>query len=339
MSFIATAVVAVGAGVSAYGAAKNASAQRKAANAAANNLEGLYIRGSEGLNDLIKSKNKKLHNLGNIFDRFKSSGAFGNTDTVDKLRQAQEDFASLAAGDFSGFEAQVKKSMSDALVSTVGSGSPVGSYAQLAADTQMQYRLQGIQTASGISEFLGNQANNLLNLEFGVMDQRFQTAYQMDKDRVLGVNSYKQQAAATEGVGWTAAGNALQQVGSFALTGVMNQQNIDYQNKSLDFAREQAAMQQSRPTYTPSYAPYSPSTSVSYSAQSFNDSSLSPIGLYEDPVDQFSQPSPFSYGSGYKYTPSMVPVNNGSGNGMVLPDKLTYSSSILSGIGSRIASA
>lgn len=252
MSFVAVAVgaVAVGAGISAYGTAKNASAQRKAANAAAANSEGLYERGAEALDDLITAKNRKLHNLGNIFDRFKSTGAFGDTDTVGKLRQAQEDFSALAAGDFTGFESQLRKSMSDALVGTVGSGSPVGSYAQLAADTQMNYRLQGLQTTVGISEFLGNQASNLLNAEFGVMDQRFQTAYGMDKDRVNAVNGYKQQAAATEGVGIVAAGNALQQVGSFALTGVQFNQNSNFQQQSLDIARQNAANQTAK-TYTP----------------------------------------------------------------------------------------
>lgn len=337
MSWIATAVVAVGAGVSAYGASKNASAQKDAANAAANNLEGLYARGSEGLNDLIKAKNKKLHNLGNIFDRFKSTGAFGDTETVDKLRQAQDDFASLAAGDFTGFEAQVKKSMSDALVSTVGSGSPVGSYAQLAADTQMNYRLQGIQTATGLSEFFGVQAGNLLNAEFGIMDQRFQNAYQMDKDRVMGVNSYKQQAAATEGVGITAAGNALQQVGSFALTGATFKQNQNYQNQSLEIARTQAQNQQSRPAFAPAPTSFS-SPTVSSVGSYVGDSYLPVLSPYENPPDQFSTPNPFSYGSGYQYTPSMMRTGGESANGMVLPDKLTYSSSILSGIGSRMVS-
>ena len=337
MSFVAVAVgaVAVGAGVSAYGTAKNASAQRDAAKKSAQNLEGLYLRGSDALTDLTKSKERKLTHLGNIFGRFQSTGAFGKTDTVRKLRQAQEDFASLAAGDFTAFESQVKKSMSDALVSTVGSGSPVGTYAQLAADTQMNYRLQGIQTATGVSEFLSNEANKLLGAEFGIMDQRFQSAYQMDKDRVLGVNSAKQQAAATEGVGITAAGNALQQVGSFALTGIKYQNDQNYQNESLQIAKDRVANMKSnqKGSYVP---PPTSLTSRSPSGSHTPTPELPVLDDYGNPTDQFNQ-SPFSYGSGYKYTPSVVPTSS-SGYG-VLPSKLTYNSSIMSSIGSRIVSA
>jgi hypothetical protein len=168
MGFVAAglAVAGIGSLVGASGAKKNAKAQKKAAKEAARQRQLLFERQSSKLNETIKEKEEKLYDLGNIFERFGSTGAFGDTNTLKNIRTAQEDFSRLAAGDFSGFESQLRKSMSDALVGTVQSGAPIGTYAGLAADTQMNYRLQGIQTTVGISEFLDSQAKGLLGLEF-----------------------------------------------------------------------------------------------------------------------------------------------------------------------------
>ncbi len=234
------AVTAVGAGVAAYGAAKNAKAIGKANNTNAGNEEDLFTRQTGNLDDLIKSKNRKLHNLGNIFDRFESTGAFGDTNTLKNLRTAQNDFAQLAAGNFNKFESQLRKSMGDALVNTVGSGSPTGSYAQLAADTQMQYRQQGVQTAVGISEYLSNEANKLLGAEFGIMDQKFNSKYEMDRTRVTNVNNYRLGEAATVGQGLVAYGNAGMQIGSAITSYGMGQTTLANQKKSLDIAQQQA---------------------------------------------------------------------------------------------------
>jgi hypothetical protein len=220
MGFIAAglAVAAIGAGVSAYGTAQNAAAQKDAAQAAALSQQGLFDRQNQNLTDLINQKENKLYNAGNIFDRFKSTGAFGDTTTLENLRTAQQDFSNLAAGDFTGFEAQLKKSMGDALLSTGQSGAPIGTFAGLAADQQMQYRKEGLSAAIGVTDFLSNQTNQLLGQEFGIMDQKFNTGYQLDRDRVLGVNASNQQAAAQTGVGTIAYGNAGQSIGSSLLT-------------------------------------------------------------------------------------------------------------------------
>lgn len=250
------AVAAVGAGVSAYGAAKNASAMKSANNAAAYEEDMLFDRQSKKLNKLVKQKENKLYDLGNIFDRFESTGAFGDTETLKNLRQAQEDFSLLAAGDFTGFESQLRKSMSDALVNTVGSGSPVGTYAQLAADTQMQYRKEGIQTAVGITEFLSNESSKLLGAEFGIMDQRFNSAYEMDRNRVANKNNYALGAAATEGVALSAYGNAAAQIGGGIATYGMYKDGLNFQNKQLGIAQQQVdLMKQRQNVASPSYTP------------------------------------------------------------------------------------
>jgi hypothetical protein len=202
-----------GAIASAFGADKAAKAAQQAAYMNVKDENALYDRQSGLLNELIADKKEKLYDIGNIFDRFESTGAFGDTDTLKNLRTAQSDFSKLAAGDFSGFEAQLRKSMSDALISTVGSGSPVGAYAQLAADTQMAYRKEGIATSMGISEYLSNESFKLLGQEFGVMDQGFEVGYQLDRTKTSNIANYRMQSAAQEGVGLTAFGNAAMQIG------------------------------------------------------------------------------------------------------------------------------
>ena len=251
------AVTAVGAGVSAYGAKKNADAIGDANHANAANEEALFSRQSDSLDSLIKRKNKKLHNIGNIFDRFESTGAFGDTDTLKNLRKAQNDFSQLAAGNFTEFEAQLRKSMGDALVNTVGSGSPVGSYAQLAADTQMQYRQQGIQTSVGISEYLSNEASKLLGAEFGIMDQKFNSKYEMDRTRVTNTNNYALGEASTVGQGMVAMGNAGMQIGSAITSAGLGYGTYKNQVDQLKVAQTQAdsMLLNSKRAAVPNYTP------------------------------------------------------------------------------------
>lgn len=240
------AVAAAGAGVSAYGAHKNAKSIQSAAQANAYGEEELFKRQTKELNKLVKQKENKLYNLGNIFDRFESTGAFGDTETLKNLRQAQSDFSELAAGDFTAFDAQLKKSMSDALVSTVGSGSPIGAYAGLAADTQMQYRTQGLQTAIGITDFLSNESMKLLGTEFGIMDQRYQNQYNLDRSKTTNIANFNSQKAAQEGVGMVAGGNALAQVGGMMSSYGLYNQGLDFQKQQLNIANQQATSMGSR---------------------------------------------------------------------------------------------
>ncbi len=343
------AVTAVGAGVSAYGAAKNAEAIGDANSQNAYSEEQLYGRQSKKLNQLINQKEKKLYDIGNIFDRFKSSGAFGDTETLKNLRKAQEDFSQLAAGDFTGFEAQLRKGMSDALINTVGTGSPVGSYAELAADTQMQMRQQGIQSSVGISEFLSNEASKLLGAEFGIMDQRFQNQYEMDRTRVSNVANFNLGEAATQGVGMVAAGNALTQVGSSVASYGMYRQGLNTQNEYLGIAKQQAAAMQANssrgnvPNYTPQ-AYNGPAVNLSPAAPAggFNANPTLPgdAPVYNStPTDPLMTVDPGWYrmypNSPYKY--NYQQMNNSLGDGVLPP--LSSNSSILSSLGASIARA
>ena len=339
------AVAAVGAGVSAYGAAKNASAMKSANNAAAYEEDLLYDRQSKKLNKLVKEKENKLYDLGNIFDRFESTGAFGDTETLENLRTAQEDFSALAAGDFTGFESQLRKSMSDALINTVGSGSPVGSYAQLAADTQMQYRKEGIQTAVGITEFLSNESSKLLGAEFGIMDQRFNSQYEMDRNRVANKNNYSLGAAATEGVALSAYGNAAAQVGGSIASFGAYQDGLDFQTKQLNSAQQQAngmAVNQNRsiPTYSvPKYN--GPPINYSNASYASNLEPIPPQGGWGDlPLPESSSyipVSPWSRPWGKEQWDIKQYPEEAGYNNMVLPDRSATAS--LSSIGRQIVSA
>jgi len=207
------ATAGIGAISSIFGASKAAKAMKKAVKNNTKDENAFYERQSGLLEDLMDEKKEKLYDIGNIFDRFESTGAFGDTDTLKNLRTAQSDFSKLAAGDFSGFEAQLRKSMSDALITTVGSGSPVGSYSQLAADTQMSYRKEGISTSMGISDYLSNESFKMLGQEFGIMDKGFEVSYQLDRTKTSNIANYRMQKASQEGVGLTAFGNAAMQIG------------------------------------------------------------------------------------------------------------------------------
>lgn len=357
MSFVASAIVAVGAGVSAYGTYQNAKAVGEANAKAAKNEQGLYLRQTDNLNQLVKDKEKKLYNIGNIFDRFESTGAFGDTETLKNLRKAQSDFSALAAGDFSGFESQLKKSMSDSLVGVVDSGSPIGTYAGLAADTQMGYRKDGIQTSVGISEFLSNESQKLLGQEFGIMDQKFNTGYQLDSNWVNKTNGYRLGEAATAGVATQAIGGAIQSIGSAIGsygTGGVGGANSGATNAAIAAAPqaltviEGAQRANIANTSTPypmigninSYSSYSTQARTlrrpQYSGSSglFNQEPIPPVGGY----DQIPMPDAGLDGaigpwrSGYGMPSSEYdPVSQG-----VLPSRQT-SASIMSGVGAKIS--
>lgn len=269
--WIAAAAVAAGAAISASGSAANAEAIAEAQKEIEDAENAFAGKWTSILNDDIKSKEEKLYNLGNIFDRFESTGAFGDTNTLENLRKAQNDFSALAAGDFSGFESQLRKTLSDTLINTVGSGAPVGTFAGLAADQQMQFRLQGVETSANLSEFFSGQANQLLGLEFGIMDQRFDKGYNIDRNRLTSVNAAQLGQANTEGIAMQSWGGALQTAGSAfmgAYTRGMSQKNIETeqgQRQQIINGQSTAGIQQtsqpyySAPSYTPSYQSSYPS--------------------------------------------------------------------------------
>lgn len=313
MGFIAAGIAAVGAGVSAYGTIKNASAIKKAAGKDAGAREALYDRQSENLDKVIGKKTRKLKNIGNIFDRI-NSAAFGDTDTLDKLRTAQQDYANLAAGDFTGFEESLRKTLSDSLINTFGSGAPIGTFAGIAADKQLEYREKGIEKATGIGAYISGEANNLINYEFGIMDQNFNTGYQLDSDRVNGVSAARMEAAKTQGVGMTAIGNAVQQVGgaltsynTYKGTQASQAASLANSNRYMDIL-EKSYQSQSRPTVSPASAyiggaseyPASSASNRSVGSGNFIEPDYSDVPLPTGPAlytDDVGLLPPLSYNS------------------------------------------
>lgn len=227
VALAALAIGAVGAGVSAAGTAQNASATREQAKFNAY-LENKFGKKWLGItDDFIAEKEEALYGLGNIFERFEGGGAFGDTDTLANLRKAQEDFSLLAAGNFDGFSDQLRSIMQDNLVSTFGSGAPIGSYTDLSANALMDLRRTGLDTATAITSNLHNLSKDLLGLEFGVMDQGYNTKYMIDRNRLSAVTGNSMTAAQTAGIGTTAAGNALSSVGSSMLSYGMYTQGLE----------------------------------------------------------------------------------------------------------------
>lgn len=354
MGFIAAglAVAAVGAGVSAYGAAKNASAKAKAASYGIQGEQDLYERQSKELNKLIKQKNKDVAGVQNVLDRLVQKGIIGGgrKNVIRKLQSTQKDYAKLAAGNFDPFEKLLKSRMNDALIGTVSTGAPIGTYAELSAETLNTLRQQGIQTTENIGGYLSNEGTKRLNeeyrmlgTEFGVMDQKFNTAYQLDRTRVTNQSNLQMQKAATEGVGLTAFGNAAQSIGTSIATYGMYQDGLGIQNKSLDLQRDQlnnsstavggsSYVPPAISAYTPSYGGYG----------NGDIPAVEKLPVFTDPpvsatYDAYGRPMTPRFTNPYDINSVMMENMN---DGSVLPPKISYnqlSSSVLASIGRKVA--
>lgn len=303
VALAALAVGAVGAGVSAAGAAQNASATRDQAKFNAY-LENKFGKKWQGLTDeYISDKEDKLYGLANIFDRFEGAGAFGDTNTLANLRKAQEDFSALAAGDFEGFDNQLRSIMTDNLTSVFGAGAPIGSYTDLSARAVMDLRREGLDTASAVTNNLHNLSTSLLGLEFGVMDQAYQTKYMLDRNRLSAITGYSTQAAQQAGIGTTAAGNALTSIGSSMLSYGMYQQGLNAQQPSAYRPAGTPSGFGSSSVANPSPVSYRPptiSSPVPYVGGGGGSSlDLPVIGPYDNPPDSVLP----SYPGAENYTP------------------------------------
>jgi len=318
----------IGSVMSAFGAASNADALAAAYKKNIKDEKALYDRQSTNLEDLSSTKFENLYNLGGIFDRFESTGVFGDTDTLANLRQAQSDFSALAAGDFSGFESQLRKNMSDALIGTVGSGAPIGTYAGLAADTQMAFRQQGISTATGISEFLSQESNKLLGLEFGIMDQRFEVGYNLDRTKTSNIQNFRVGKAGTEGVGLMAAGNALTQIGGLTSNYSRYQDTLALQQQAQATRLNQLVANAPRayPVYNPLSSTNGGGGGWSGGGSYMNDNA-GPLPVYDN-LTTYDYGNPFSLwgaaprGSILTSSNDLVPISSNarfSGEGTMLP--------------------
>lgn len=210
---LGAAVAAVGTGISAYGTAQNAKATDKAAQYAMLLENNLAKKQQVKLDALVAGKEEKLQNVNTILDRFEGGGAFGSSGVLEDIRKAQSDFANLGAGDFTGFQDQLDSILKGTLANTYGSGSPSGTFTQLAADTIMNLRQGGLQSALATGEFLSRESQQLLGTEFGIMDQAFEQQYMLERNRVSGITGNQMISAQQQGIGTQALGGAITQIG------------------------------------------------------------------------------------------------------------------------------
>lgn len=213
------AVAAVGAGASAYGSAKQASASKDAAKYAAL-LEKKFAEDSQKkLDDVIKQKEEKALGINELLDRYGGGAVAGSQENLDLLRKTQNDFLRLGAGDFSAFEDQLKDIMASTMANTFGAGSPVGSFTQLSAQNVANMRQAGLQTGAQVGQILGGDAYNLLGIEYGLLDQGYAGYRDIEGRKVGAISGYLQQAAESAGANWQAGGSFLTSLGGAMVTG------------------------------------------------------------------------------------------------------------------------
>lgn len=303
------AIAAVGAGVSAYGTAQNAAAVGDAAEFAIALEQKLAKEQHAKLQTLITDKEEKLSGINTILDRFEGGAAFGNSDVLKNIREAQSEFAALGAGDFSGFQNQLDSILKATLANTYGSGAAEGTFTQLAADTVMGLRQQGLQSALTTGEFLSAESNRLLGAEFGIMDQEFETQYMIERNKTSGITGNQMIAAEQKGVGMQAAGGALQSIGSLTTSvgGYFNNMNmIDKQMSMANDVSTTGKSISSRPFSftTPSISPAPSLAPSSGGGRSYFPEPSLPSGS----VNYFG-----SYGSGGEYGPFQNLSTGGGG--------------------------
>lgn len=158
-------------------------------------------------------KGTKLGILGdsaNVFDRL-GGFIFGNTDTLDNLREAQSEFSALASGDTGGFLQEVESIVKSALAGTAGA--PRGAFENLSARNLFDFRSQGLQNALSLTNTLGTLGSGLINTEFGIHDQDFNTRLRLRENEVNQLNALDMTAAGVQGTGAAATGNIFNTLG------------------------------------------------------------------------------------------------------------------------------
>lgn len=210
---VITAVGAVaGAGISAAGAAQNADKAKSMAWASIQNQRAFTKYGQQEIDKLADEKLTKLQNSGDVIGRL-GGGIFGSDPQVEKdIRESQANFAALASGNFDGFESLLRSSIQKNLAGS--NGSPIGTFTRLSAQDQFDFMQAGLKNALATSEFFSNQTNNLLGIEFGIMDQRTNTKLQLKQNEVAATNQALTGAASSAGMGTVALGQGVTQATS-----------------------------------------------------------------------------------------------------------------------------
>jgi len=209
---ITAAGAVAGAGISAAGAAQNADKQRSMAWANIQANRAFTKDAQRQIDILADEKLTKLGNSSDVISRL-GGGIFGDDPQVEKdLRESQANFAALASGNFDGFENLLRSTTQKNLAGSIGS--PVGTFTRLSAEDQFNMMQTGLKNSLATSEFFGSQTNNLLGIEFGIMDQRVNAKLQLKANEVAATGQALTGAAQSSGLGTVALGQGISQASS-----------------------------------------------------------------------------------------------------------------------------
>jgi len=311
---------AVGGGLSMMGAAKNAKARKKAAWEAAARMQAFTDQAVKDVQANEVKKQTFFSDLDKVLQDF-GSGAFGKgTETMGNLRDAQEQFSRLAAGDYRDFQSQVRVALNDALAGSFGG--PIGSFANTAAQNMMAFRSTGLSAAESLTGMFDTESRNLAGMQFGIWDQSLNNQIELKRNNVEAINAYMTEASKYAGVNLMAAGNMVSQTaqGIGSIFSAIDSRNQS-QMRADSLQQYLGAMQQSADTSSRMNVGYSPSPmafSTPYGIGYNDPTNAAPIFTPPANVDRF-QPAVnrwdqfYNYNLSYPYGSNASSGNSASG--------------------------
>lgn len=196
-----------------------------------------YEFNDESAENKVK-KDNILASSSDVFDRL-GGFIFGETDSLSNLRDAQENFSEMAAGNFDNFSQETQSLISSALANT--HGGPQGSFENLSAKNLFDFRSKGLQNALAATNNLSTLGNNLISTEFGVMDQDFERRLKIGQYRVEQNIAQQNMRAGVEGSTMAGIGNSLSTLGQ-GYNSYQNAQNqLQIANSSMANTNAQTA--------------------------------------------------------------------------------------------------
>lgn len=233
--------------------------------------------------DVQEKKDGILENSADVFERIGGS-IFGDTQALSNLRNAQDDYARLAAGDASGFLQETGAIVSSALANSYGG--PRGQFENTSAANLFTFRSQGLQNALSITNNFERQGQNLIGTEFGIIDQGFERHLNLESNRVNQLNQLDLQAAGVEGSDLAALGTGLSGVAQGIDSYATRQNNLQIAQTQSDGRRWASGQVGASGGRLPAPAPTQP---TGFIPQIIQGAKSMISGGY--------QPSPESYGS------------------------------------------
>lgn len=209
-ALVSAGLKTIGSVFSAKGASERADAIRSAAKKGKKRVKAFTDEFTAGSEKLLGAKQDILSDSGNVFDRI-GGFIFGDTDSLNSLREAQSDFARLAAGDTQGFQREVEASVRGALAETYGA--PVGAFENLSAQNLFNFRNLGLSNALTLTNTFAGLGGDLINTEFGILDRDFETRLQLEQNKVNQLNALDLQSAGVAGAGSFGIGSVFNTLG------------------------------------------------------------------------------------------------------------------------------